>query len=86
MSDPQGMAESFSKGLADAFNDALAPEGGGMVTAFVGVVKYIDADGDPRWALVSMEAQTLDLSMGMLHIATKMVDNQIAGAWGFKHG
>lgn len=83
MTDAQGMSEAISARLQEAINGILAEVGGGgLLSGFVGVVKYIDKDGDNNWSFVAMDDQALDTSVGMLRIANMLTEKQIRDVWG----
>jgi hypothetical protein len=77
------VSEVISDRLQGLINDVLAEQfGGGFLSGFVGIIKYIDGDGDNNWSFVAMGNQSLDASLGMLHIAERITDKQMAEVWG----
>lgn len=81
--EPVEVSEAIARRLTDAINGVLADElGGGFLSGFVGVVKYMDNDGGNNWSFVTMGDQSLDTSVGMLTICTKIVDRQVEEVWG----
>jgi hypothetical protein len=85
--EPVEISEAISQRLSEAINAVLAEElGGGFLSGFIGLVKYIDADGDNNWSFVAMGDQSLDTSLGMLHIANAITDRQMKEVWGLDRG
>lgn len=81
--EPVRISEAISQRLSDAINAVLAEElGGGFLSGFIGLVKYMDNDGDNNWSFVAMGDQSLDTSVGMLRIANKITERQIEEVWG----
>jgi hypothetical protein len=80
------LSDAISAGLADTINGVLAAHGGGFISGFVGVVQYIDNEGDNCWSFCSMEAQSLSMSVGMLRIASRIADRQVDDVYGLRNG
>ena len=59
--------------LIDAVEGYLASEdGGGMLTGFVGIVEYVDTDGDVVHRFVSPTEQPASRSVGMTEYAGEL--------------
>ena len=83
--EPVEVSEAISRRLTEAINGVLADElGGGFLSGFIGLVKYMDLDGNNAWSFVTMGDQSLDTSLGMLHIANKITERQVENMWGLR--
>lgn len=63
-----------------AARDAIAGEGG-IVTGFVALVTYLDAEGRRCWSLAAGEDQGLAQSLGMADILEMTVRAQVEAAF-----
>lgn len=76
-------AQSFSDEVApriiDEINACLQPQQG-MITAFIGLINYMDSDGQQYWSFVSMDGQSITQSAGMRDVLDKIVDGQLNDA------
>lgn len=52
--------------VRDLITEALAEEGGGMVTGYYLIAGFIDADGDHGWLYATPEDQQMATTMGLL--------------------
>ena len=59
----------LSDKMVPALEEYIAECGGGMVTGFLCVVDYIDAEGDPSLIVATMDGQRTILSLGMVEYA-----------------
>lgn len=82
MDETQGMSEVFSHGLDSKLGDDLAANGGGIVTGMIGLVSYVDSDGDNNWALIAGPSQSILVSMGMVDAIGMLVDRQACNLLG----
>lgn len=70
-------SERVSAAIESAARDTLSADGA-MVTGFVALVTYIDADGARCWAMAAGEEQGLPQSMGMADILEMTVRAQVS--------
>jgi hypothetical protein len=63
-----------------AARDVLADQGG-MVTGFVALVTYLDAEGDRCWSMAAGQEQGLAQSLGMADILEMTVRAQVEAAF-----
>lgn len=63
-----------------AARDAIA-DSGGMVTGFIALVTFIDADGDRCWSMAAGDEQGLAQSLGMADILEMTVRAQVEAAF-----
>lgn len=79
-SDPLEISDVVSTAVEQAARDALA-DAGGMVTGFVALTTYLNADGDRCWSLSCGAEQGLAQSLGMADILEMTVRAQVEAAF-----
>lgn len=69
------MSDAAAKALGET-----AGESGGFITGFVGLVEYIDDDGDHCWSLLIADNQRVSVSHGLSTTLGKLMDAQLDDA------
>lgn len=69
-------ADDLSPGVERAVQGVLQDRGG-MLTGFLALAMYLDADGNRCWALLSGEDQPMAQSAGMARIIDRTVTAQL---------
>lgn len=72
------------KGPGDSegvFLDALSKEVDGLVTGFVVLAEFVDADGDERIYCNTMSNQRAHRTMGLLSLGMAVEKRRVADAW-----
>ena len=72
------------KGPGDSegvFLDALSKEVDGLVTGFVVLAEFVDADGDERIYCNTMSNQRAHRTMGLLSFGMAVEKRRVADAW-----
>lgn len=76
MSQSDLVAAAVEAGARDAIADS-----GGMVTGFIALVTYLDADGNRCWSMAAGDEQGLAQSLGMADILEMTVRAQVEAAF-----
>lgn len=72
---PRRPAEALQEHVDTAITNALnETEGGGIVTASLTVVSYVDTDGRTSWMLSCAPGQRIITTLGLLRFATLGVE------------
>jgi hypothetical protein len=74
------MSDRVAIAVEAAARDVLADQGG-MVTGFVALVTYLDAEGDRCWSMAAGQEQGLAQSLGMADILEMTVRAQVEAAF-----
>lgn len=71
-----------SPAIHEAIDGKLSETGGGMTTGFIGMIAYLDDDGDTCWSMVGMPGLPLSTVAGLLVALNKVVDTQVTECFG----
>lgn len=74
--DEESRAESFGDAMNNAASEAIAQHGG-IVTGMLGMITYIDADGEQRWSLFSAPGQIATVGMGLAETLRAYMDDNV---------
>jgi hypothetical protein len=80
MSDELQISDAVARAMEGAARDALA-DAGGMVTGFVALTTYLNAQGERCWSLSVGADQGLAQSLGMADILDMTVRAQVEAAF-----
>lgn len=78
--EPSEISDVVAEAVENAARDALA-DAGGMVTGFVALTTYLDAEGERCWSLSVGQDQGLAQSLGMANILEMTVRAQVEAAF-----
>ena len=70
-------ADLLADRIRDTVDQWLADNGGGMVSGYVTVINYYDAEGAPCWATAHADRQTPATTLGLLRFHTIAVERQL---------